>query len=78
MIDPTVDTEIGENRPARADKGGADRVGARDGGDQHRKAQRPGDCHPVGRDEGQERCRDQQAAEDPDRDRHMRACGNRG
>ncbi|MHC2394783.1 hypothetical protein ACVIHB_009639 [Bradyrhizobium liaoningense] len=58
--------EIGENAAAGRGKPGAERAGDDHAGEQDREPQQPRDLRPVRRHEGEERGRDQQAADDGD------------
>ena len=66
MIEPTPARQIGEMGTAEAVEQGADAVGAGNAGDQDGKARRPRDRRPVGRDESEERRRDQESADNAD------------
>ncbi len=65
--------EIGENRPPVSGEPGANAVSSGDAGEQDGKARRTSDFHPVRRDKGQKRGRDQQTADNPDNNRNVDA-----
>jgi hypothetical protein len=60
--------EVDEDRPAGTGEPGAEAVGDDNADEQNCQTQQARDVHPMGRDESQERSRDQKAADDGDHD----------